>query len=153
MITIARESPDQPDVLALIAQLDAYQHTLYPAECVYALDLTSIAAQEIVCVVARDNAGRAMGCGALVLMPEYGELKRMFTSPHSRGQGIAKKILVTLESAAANSNCAVVKLETGPFQMEALSLYARCGYQPCGPFGTYRDDPMSVFMQKSLNTD
>jgi putative acetyltransferase len=153
MITISLESPNQPDALALIAELDAYQHTLYPAECVYALDLTSIAAQEIVCVVARDNAGVPLGCGALVLTPGYGEIKRMYTLPQSRGLGIAKKILATLEGAAASANRSLLKLETGPLQKEALKLYAVCGYQPCGPFGDYRDDPMSVFMQKSLNTD
>jgi hypothetical protein len=29
-MTIAFELPDQPDVIALIAELDAYQDTLYP---------------------------------------------------------------------------------------------------------------------------
>jgi putative acetyltransferase len=153
MITISLESPDQPDALALIAELDAYQHTLYPAECVYALDLSSIAASEIIFAVARDNAGFAMGCGALVLMQGHAEIKRMYTQPQSRGQGIAKKILATLESAAASAKRSMLKLETGPLQKQALKLYAACGYQPCGPFGDYRDDPMSVFMQKSLNTD
>ncbi len=33
----AIESPNQADVIALIAELDAYQDTLYPAEARYAL--------------------------------------------------------------------------------------------------------------------
>ena len=33
---------------------------------------------------------------------------------------------------------------------EALGLYARCGYARCGRFGTYADDPLSVFMHKAL---
>lgn len=37
-----------------------------------------------------------------------------------------------------------------PSQPEALGLYARCGYQACEWFGTYTDDPLSVFMQKVL---
>jgi putative acetyltransferase len=44
----------------------------------------------------------------------------------------------------------LLKLETGPSQPEALGLYARCGYQRCGRFGNYTDDPLSVFMQKAL---
>ncbi|MES2760058.1 MAG: hypothetical protein V4693_22010 [Pseudomonadota bacterium] len=36
------ESPDQPDVIKLTADLDAYQDSLYPAESRYALDLTSL---------------------------------------------------------------------------------------------------------------
>ena len=38
------EPPDQPAVIALIAELDAYQDTLYPPEARYALDLTALTA-------------------------------------------------------------------------------------------------------------
>lgn len=37
-MTIALESPDQPEVIALIAELDAYQDGLYPPESRHALD-------------------------------------------------------------------------------------------------------------------
>jgi len=40
-MTIAFESPDQPDVIALIAELDAYQDTLYPPQSRHSLDLAS----------------------------------------------------------------------------------------------------------------
>ncbi len=33
---ITLESPNQPDVIALIAELDAYLSSLYPAEAPYA---------------------------------------------------------------------------------------------------------------------
>ena len=39
-------------------------------------------------------------------------------------------------------------LETGFLQPEALALYERHGYERCGPFGDYVDDPNSVFMRK-----
>ena len=42
MLHIAFESPNQPEIIALIADLDAYQLTLYPPESVYALDLPSL---------------------------------------------------------------------------------------------------------------
>ena len=35
------------------------------------------------------HGGAAVGCGAIVLEREYGELKRMFTRPTHRGRGIA----------------------------------------------------------------
>ncbi len=100
--------------------------------------------------MARDGTGQAVGCGAVVLTKAYAELKRMYVRPQQRGLGLAKKILQTLETAAKAAACSVVKLETGPYQTEALSLYARCGYARCGPFGTYANDPLSVFMQKNL---
>ncbi len=147
---IALESPGQPDVLALIAELDAYQDTLYPPEARYALDLTALQQANALFAVARDGEGRACGCGAIVLGPTFGELKRMYVSPPGRGRGIAQALLALLEARAAASGCRRVALETGPYQPEALAFYARAGYQRCGPFGEYRDDPLSVFMHKEL---
>lgn len=148
--SITLESPDQREVIALIAELDAYQDTLYPPESRYALDLTSLKQPNVLFAVARDTAGHAIGCGALVLSPEFGELKRMYVSPRGRGQGVAKKLLALLESEAIASGCKVLKLETGPYQHEALALYTSAGYERRGPFGDYRNDPLSVFMQKRL---
>jgi putative acetyltransferase len=147
---IAFESPDQADAIALIKELDAYQDGLYPPESRHQLDLTSVAEQGLLFVMARDEAGQAAGCGAVVLSTEYGELKRMFVRPQQRGLGLARQILQTLENAAIEAGCGELKLESGPYQLEALALYARCGFERCGPYGTYADDPLSVFMQKKL---
>jgi putative acetyltransferase len=149
-MTIAFELPDQPEVIALIAELDAYQDTLYPPQSRHTLDLASLKQPNVLFAVARDNVGRAIGCGAIVLHPEFGELKRMYVSPRGRGQGVAKKLLALLESQAIRSGCKLLKLETGPYQHEALALYASAGYERRGPFGDYTNDPLSVFMQKHL---
>lgn len=147
---IALESPDQPEVVALIADLDAYQDALYPPESRHALDLASLKQPNVLFVVARDTSARAIGCGAIVLNPEFGELKRMYVHPRSRGQGVAKAVLTMLESEAGKSGCKLLKLETGPFQPEALGFYARSGYERRGPFGKYTNDPLSVFMQRRI---
>jgi putative acetyltransferase len=44
----------------------------------------------------------------------------------------------------------MLMLETGPRQPEALSFYASVGYERREPFGDYRDDPLSVFLQKRI---
>ena len=44
----------------------------------------------------------------------------------------------------------VARLETGIRQPEALALYERCGYARIAPFGDYREDPLSVFLEKWL---
>lgn len=147
---ISFESPNQADAIALIAELDDYQSKLYPPESHHALDLSSVSEQGLLFVMARDDAGQAIGCGAIVLTREYGELKRMYVRPDQRGQGLAKQILQTLEAAAAAADCSELKLESGPYQPEALGLYARSGYTICGPYGAYTDDPLSVFMRKTL---
>jgi putative acetyltransferase len=149
-MTIALESPDQPEVIALIAELDAYQDTLYPPESRHALDLASLKQGNILFVVARDESAKAIGCGAVVPNRDFGEIKRMYVSHASRGQGVARKLLLVLESESAKAGCRLLKLETGPYQPEALGLYASFGYERRGPFGKYADDPLSVFMQKSI---
>jgi len=149
-VSIQFETPDQPEVIALIAELDAYQAGLYPPESCYALDLASLRQANVLFAVARDAAGQAVGCGAVVLGPDHGELKRMFVSPACRGQGVARRLLAALEAAALARGCTLVKLETGPFQPEALAFYAALGYTRRGPYGSYRDDPLSVFMQKRI---
>ena len=150
MTSINFESANQPEVIALIAELDAYQDTLYPPESRHALDLASLTQPNVLFAVARDAAGQAMGCGAIVLGPEFGELKRMFVSPTARGQGLAQRLLARLEAEAVARGCTLLTLESGPFQPEALGLYERCGFKRCGPFGGYADDPLSVFMHKAI---
>jgi putative acetyltransferase len=150
LTSIAFVSANQPEVIALIAELDAYQDTLYPPEARYALDLASLTQPNVVFAVARDAARQAVGCGAIVLGPEFGELKRMFVGPAARGQGLAMRLLTELEAEAAARGCVRVTLESGPYQTEALALYARCGFERCGPFGAYADDPLSVFMEKRI---
>ena len=147
------ESPDQVEVIALIAELDAYQDTLYPPESRHSLDLHSLKQPNVIFAVARSAEGLAVGCGAVVLGPTFGELKRMYVKPNSRGQGVAKLLLDQLEAQALARRCRLLKLETGPYQPEALALYARSGYARRGPFGNYSNDPLSVFMQKSLRLE
>lgn len=149
-MNIAFESPDQPEVIALIAELDAYHDTLYPPESWHAIELAALKQSNVRFAVARDGLAVAIGCGAVVLHPVFGEIKRLYVSPRSRGRGVGRKLLALLESAARQSGCRQIKLETGSFQPEALALYARCGYVRRGPFGEHRDDPLSVFMQKQL---
>ena len=147
---VSLETPDQPEIIALIAELDAYQLTLYPPESVYALDMAALTQPNVLFAVARTADGIAVGCCAVVVTPEFGEVKRMFVRPDARGLGLAKRLLDLLEQQAAARGCTQLTLESGPYQTEALALYTRYGYERCGPYGDYPDDPYSVFMRKAL---
>jgi putative acetyltransferase len=147
---IALERPDQPEVISLIDELDAYQKPLYPAESHHGIDLSALLRPEVLFAVVRDENARAIGCGAIVVGREYGELKRMFVLPAYRGRGLSKQLLTFLENAAMAKGCRCFTLETGIYQPEALGLYERAGYVRCGPFGDYAVDPMSVFMRKDV---
>ena len=146
---IKLETPNQPEVVALIDLLDAYQLSLYPPESVYALDMNSLLQPNVLFAVARNIDGAAVGCGAIVVTPEYGEVKRMFVHPSARGRGVAQRLLGMLETEALARGCRQFMLETGPSQPEAIGLYERLGYRVRGPYGGYRDDPLSVFMEKA----
>ena len=149
-MNVSLESPTQPEVVALIAELDAYQDTLYPPESRHALEVAALALPQVLFAVARTPEGEAIGCGAIVRDGECGELKRMYVRPSHRGRGVADAVLALLEAHALAAGCGEVMLETGPYQPSALAFYARHGYARRGPFGGYRDDPLSVFMSKSL---
>jgi putative acetyltransferase len=146
---IALERPDLPEAIALIDELDAYQRPMYPAESHHGIDVEALARPNVRFALARGGDGRAIGCGAIVLERDYGEIKRMFVRPGFRGRGVATALLAFLESRARESGCARFVLETGARQPEALAFYERAGYVRCAPFGDYAEDPHSVFMQKA----
>jgi len=144
------ESPNQPEIISLIRELDIYQDSLYPAEARYALDLNRVEQPNVLFAVARDDTGLAVGCGALVLSDKVAELKRMYVRPSHRGQGTAANVLAKLEVEAVTRGYYLIQLETGPFQPEALNFYKKHGYTARGAFGDYPEHPLSVFMEKML---
>ncbi|WAC75392.1 GNAT family N-acetyltransferase [Roseateles sp. SL47] len=150
-ITVSLEPAAQPEVIALIEALDAYQIPLYPMESHHGIDMAALSAPNVMFAVARDGQGMAVACGAIVVGPEFGELKRMYTLPSHRGQGIAGALLARLEAEAHARGVRSFTLETGYLQTDAIGLYERLGYRRCGPFGEYVDDPNSVFMSKIVN--
>jgi putative acetyltransferase len=76
----------------------------------------------------------------------------MRTAPASRGRGVAAALLGHLLETARERGYARVSLETGSqdFFAPARRLYARHGFEVCGPFGSYREDPHSTFMTLAL---
>jgi len=147
-MTIALERPDQPEVMALIDELDAYQKPLYPPESHHGIDIAALLQPHVRFAVVRDAAGAAVGCGAIVLNAAYAELKRMYLRPESRGRGLARQLLNFLEAQAVSAGCERCALETGIHQLAAIALYEQAGYVRCAPFGDYAPDPLSVFMVK-----
>ena len=105
-IVIRRESPDQPDLAALLSGLDRYLQSLYPPEANHILDLEALLAPEVTFFVARDGQ-QAVATGAVRRMPgssetsgqAYGEIKRMVVDPARRGERIGARVLAALEDA------------------------------------------------------
>ena len=151
MLDVLRETPDQPEVLALFAAADRRSEELYPAESRHGLSLTALLSADVRFFIARDPGGRALGCGGYVLLSGHrAELKRLFVDPGARGQGIGAAIVQAVEIGAAGEGVRSMFLETGVRSSEAIRLYERLGYAACGPFAGYAPDPLSVFMVKAL---
>ncbi len=147
-VIVALESPDQPEIANFLAASDRYAQSLYPAESNHLVDLSVLAAPNVSFFVARSDAV-ALGCGALVGNGDgSGELKRMWVAPAARGRGVGCRILEAIEERARLQGLGVLRLETGIHQPEAIGLYRRYGFAACAPFGSYRPDPLSLFMEK-----
>ncbi len=147
---INQENPNQPEIIAMLEQLDAYFAALYPAESNHLMDVNSLCSPDVVFLVARDADGRALGCGAFVDRGPYAEVKRMYVDPAARGQGLGGRLLGQIVERATKAGFASLKLEAGISQPEALGLYQRDGFVYRDPFDDYQPDPLSVFMEKPL---
>ncbi len=150
-VPIALESPVQDGVVAMLEQADADMLARYPPESNHLLAVDALARPNVRFFVAR-RSGAMVGCAALVV-GEGGEaeLKRMYVDPAARGLSIGRRLLQAAEAAARAEGVAVIRLETGIHQAEALGLYRASGYRDGGPFGAYQADPNSVFMEKRLD--
>jgi putative acetyltransferase len=147
---ISLESPAQPEIVALINALDAYQAELYPPASNHGIDLHALQQPQVLFAVARDSANQALGCGAIVLERVHGEVKRMYVDPAHRGQGVARLLFEFLERQAVQRGCGLLRLETGIHQLAAIAFYEQAGFQRRPPFAQYRNDPISLFMEKKL---
>ncbi len=149
MLTIKPVDPARTEVVRLIEQLDKYQSSLYPPESNH-LDSLDELAKSNVFFLAAYSGSEICGIGSVKRIDDYGEIKRVYVPPNQRGQGIAQAIVKKLEGHLTEQAVAYARLETGIHQTEALRLYEKLGYYRVGPFGAYKQDPLSVFMEKKL---
>lgn len=148
-IAIVEERPDSPAAAALIMELEALLEPLYPSESRHGYSVAQLLAQGVAFFVLR-TAGEPAACGGVQIFADYGEVKRMFVRPQYRGQGFAQAILDRLVAYTRAQNRSWLRLETGIHQHAAIRLYENAGFVRIGPFGDYRDDPLSVFYEKQI---
>ncbi len=143
---------DSAEVQALIARSDAFYSGLYPPESNHLEDYQSLKLANIMFVGYRIDT-ELVACGAAKTLTDdgvYAEIKRVFVDHQHRGKGLSVKIMQFLETELADRGIDVFRLETGVKQPEAIGLYRKLGYRERGPYGSYKPDPVSIFMEKKI---
>jgi len=141
-----------PEINELLQEHLANMRRISPPESVHALPIEGLRRPEITFWSAWEK-GELLGCGALKeLDAEHGEIKSMRTVSRHLRKGVAKTMLDYIIGEAKRRGYHRLSLETGSMaEFEpAHQLYARAGFEFCGPFADYTDDPNSVFMTKEL---
>jgi len=150
MIKLVRTDSDNTDFIELVKHLDAdlaerdgNDHSFYS-------QFNKINKIKHA-VVAYEN-DIPVACGAIKeFSPDTMEVKRMYTSPDSRGKGIAGKVLAELENWASELSYKKCVLETGKRQPEAIELYKKSGYKVIPNYGQYAGIENSVCFEKEIN--
>jgi len=149
MIKIVRTNSDNPDFIELVKYLDADLAIRDGNEHSFYAQFNKIDKIKFVVVAYEDD--QPVGCGAIKeYAPNTMEIKRMYTSPASRGNGIATKVLTELENWAAEMSFETCILETGKKQPEAIALYKKSGYKSISNYGQYAGIENSVCFRKEV---
>jgi ribosomal protein S18 acetylase RimI-like enzyme len=80
------------------------------------------------------------------------EMKRLFVPDRFHGQGIGRRLCLTLMDAAVSNGYHMMRLDTGAHNDEAIAMYESLGFRECDPFHDYPAELLVHlrFMEKSL---
>jgi len=151
MFLLKRTRATDPDFKSLVIELDKEFWVRYPEtqqnfEPYNKVDLTAR-------VVVAYSKEKAVGCGCFRPMAEVGalEIKRMYVLPESRGNGVAKLILLDLEQWGMEEGFTHARLETGIKQPEAIAVYKKAAYIQIPKYPPYVEVLESICMAKRLS--
>lgn len=145
---VADADPDSADARRLIAELDAALAALTGDSGAASFDPHDFRGPGAAFVIAYDERGEALGCGALrALEGDVGELKRMYARP---GSGAGAHLLAALERRAAASGYRQLWLSTRRVNARAVGFYERHGYLEVPPYGRYAGRAASICLGRRL---
>ena len=149
MIKIVRTSSENKDFTDLVKLLDADLAERDGDDHAFYHQFNKIDVIKHVVVLYENQ--KPLGVGAIKEFDATAmEVKRMYTSPESRGKGFATKILLELEKWTKELSYKKCVLETGKRQPEAIQLYIKSGYKTIPNYGQYVGIENSVCFEKSF---
>lgn len=140
------------EIAAFLKQHIEDMKSVSPPESKHALDLDGLKDPSVIFWSAYEHS-ELVGCGALKKLDQFhAEIKSMRTAASARGKGVGSKLLQHILDHAKLSGYRKLSLETGSmdFFEPARRLYLKHGFCFCEPFGDYKKDPYSQFMQRIL---
>ncbi|WP_343733207.1 GNAT family N-acetyltransferase [Duganella sp.] len=148
-IQLAIEDPGAADSVALMDELSTALEAITGDGGRSSFDVEDVRGPMACFVVARDDLGAALGCGALrPLEPGVAEIKRMYARHGTSGVGSA--VLRYLEEEAAALGYQAIWLETRLVNRRAVDFYEARGYQRIANYGKYIGNPLAVCFEKQL---
>lgn len=141
-----------PEIAQFLEDHVAHMLEITPVESKHALDLDALRQPDITFWSVYDG-DELVGCGAVKRHDATdGEIKSMRSHPERRHTGVGALLLEHILAEAKNMGLSRLSLETGATEhfIPARNLYAKYGFEPCGPFADYGDDPHSAYMTKVL---
>jgi putative acetyltransferase len=152
MVEIRVDDLSGPEVAQLIGEHLQGMQQLSPPESIHALDLGGLKKPDITFWSLWENE-ELLGIGALKELDcGHGEVKSMRTSTAHLRKGVARRMLQHIIEEARRRGYRRLSLETGSAEEfdPARRMYAGFGFEFCGPFADYVEDPNSVFMTMDL---
>lgn len=148
-LVIAAEDPSSPDAVRLMAELSAVLAAITGDSGLSSFGPDDVRVPRSRFLVARDDKGRAVGCGALrPLDGAAAEIKRMYSV--QGGSGVGAALLHALEQEAIALGYHVIRLSTRIVNTRAVSFYERHGYRLIPNFGRYKGHDESACFEKPL---
>ncbi|PHQ99907.1 MAG: GNAT family N-acetyltransferase [Marinosulfonomonas sp.] len=148
-LTIAKADPRSVDGRMLVEQSEVEMRAAFPPEEIFTYSPEQLWTPQASFYIARLD-GRALGCVALLVEDDIGEIKRLFVHNDARGTGMGRKLMEQLEADARQAGVVLIRLETGHKLEAAVGLYTSLGYTLCAAYGDYPDIPSNIFMEKRL---
>ncbi|GAB0110668.1 GNAT family N-acetyltransferase [Pseudoalteromonas distincta] len=146
-------NPNDPDVVNVFDDIDRLINSLYPVATAQSLELNELTLPNVYAIGLKTEEG-IIACGAIVEKFDtqpYGEIRRLYVKPSHRGKGLSRRIMQILLHQAGEKQIPLIRLETGPKQIKSINLYENLGFKRCSSFGSYVDNPQSVFMELGLS--
>lgn len=146
---IIETQPNIQDAIELMEELSKSLETITGNSGKGSFDANDVCVPRSLFVIAYDEEGKAIGCGAIrPINEDIAEVKRMFAK--TKGIGVGSEILHYLEEQAQKLGYSALWLETRLINERAVAFYEKRGYYRISNYGKYVNRSEAVCFEKKL---